>query len=521
MTTAPRRKVSDGPTTVGDYTLQAPLGEGGMGVVHLARNERTGERVALKILRPQIVGDEEGRARLAREVSSLERVRSRWIAEIVDADPWGPVPYVATRYVPGFSLHDEVAEEGPIGGADLRWFARCLAEGIAACHDAGVLHRDVKPSNVIMEGRTPVLIDFGLARVADDPKITHTGWLLGTPGYLPPEILHGEDATPATDVHSWAATVAYAATGRPPFGTGPSMAIMDRARRGQFDLDGVPDDLRTVLAAALDPEPRRRPALGRLLDWLHDPAAPHPVTGTAPAAAGGVLGQDAPGLTRPLSIFSDEEATRPDPERGTDGFDDWGAPAMPVKVGAGARTRRFLLWLVAGLSCGTGLAAYPWVTLAVVLLLVWLLRTGSLAASGVATRRELRGAKWYDGPRLVLGAPWDLIRSVPSTLVLMLWSLGIAVAAVLLCYAAAASLATTLFVAGLVLGFMLWLGPGGDRVRGPLSRVVHPLSRRLRRWAIATLVMVAFGAALGWSASGHGTDWFPGTDEPGIAGLLH
>ena len=106
-----------------------------------------------------------------------------------------PVPYVATRYVPGLSLHDHVHEEGPITGEDLTWFAACLAEGVASVHAVGVLHRDVKPSNVLMEGRTPILIDFGLARVADDPKLTHTGWLLGTPGYLAPEILYGDDAT--------------------------------------------------------------------------------------------------------------------------------------------------------------------------------------------------------------------------------------------------------------------------------------------------------------------------------------
>ena len=188
---------------MGGYVLLAKIGEGGMGVVHLARRGE-GPRVALKVLRPHIVGDDEARRRLAREVGSLTRVKSKWVAEIVDSDPWAPIPYVATRYVPGLSLHDFVQDEGPITGPDLTWFAACLAEGVASVHAVGVLHRDVKPSNVLMEGRTPILIDFGLARVADDPKLTHTGWLLGTPGYLAPEILYGEDATPASDVHSWA-----------------------------------------------------------------------------------------------------------------------------------------------------------------------------------------------------------------------------------------------------------------------------------------------------------------------------
>ena len=181
MTTVPS------PELIGGYELLAKLGEGGMGVVHLARRQG-GDRVALKILRPAVVGDDEARARLAREVSSLQRIRSRWVAEILDADPWAPVPYVATRYVPGLSLHDHALEEGPIEGPDLVWFAGCLAEGVASVHDVGVLHRDVKPSNVLMEGRTPILIDFGLARVADDVRLTQTGWLLGTPGYLAPEI---------------------------------------------------------------------------------------------------------------------------------------------------------------------------------------------------------------------------------------------------------------------------------------------------------------------------------------------
>src|SRR3954453_21780039 len=256
----PLPPVRPGVERVGDYRLLARIGEGGMGVVHLAQAP-DGSRVALKVLRPHIIGDDEARERLAREVASLRRVRSPRIAEVIDADPWGDTPYVATRYVPGLTLHEHVRRHGPIVGDDLRLFATGLAEAVIAVHQVGVLHRDIKPSNVLIEGRAPVLIDFGLARLAEAPRMTHTGWLLGTPGYLAPEILYGEDATTASDVHSWAATVVFAATGRPPFGTGPAMAIMDRVRRGEHDLSAVPVALLPLVRACLAPDPADRPEL--------------------------------------------------------------------------------------------------------------------------------------------------------------------------------------------------------------------------------------------------------------------
>ena len=282
VTTSP--KAPPPGLTVGGYALRARLGEGGMGVVHLG--QKPGERpVAIKVLRPHVVGDDEARRRLAREVSSLSRVRSRRIAEIVDADPFGEIPFVATRYVPGLSLHDHVQEEGALEGDDLLWFADCLAEALEAVHAVGVLHRDIKPSNVIMEGRTPILIDFGLARVAEDSRITMTGWLLGTPGYLAPEILYGDDATIASDVHAWAATVAYAGTGRAPFGRGPSVAVMDRVRRGEHDLTGLDPEVLELVEEALAPEPADRPTLEEVRDWLEDLGSPEPEEREERAAA--------------------------------------------------------------------------------------------------------------------------------------------------------------------------------------------------------------------------------------------
>jgi hypothetical protein len=503
------------PITVDGYAIIRRLGEGGMGVVHLARRDGN-PPVALKVLRPHIVGDDEARQRLAREVGSLSRIRSRWVAEIVDADPWGEIPYVATRYVPGLSLHELVQEEGPITGDDLWWLARGLAEGIATVHDVGVLHRDVKPSNVLMEGRNPILIDFGLARVADDPRLTHTGWLLGTPGYLAPEILHGDDATAASDLHSWAATVAYAGTGRPPFGRGPSMAIMDRVRRGEHDLSGLPDDLADVLEATLDPDPRNRPGMPALLEWLRDDRAPSPVP--VPGAGGDLtvpLAASSGSDEQTLSLLDDDADGRtrflaPD---GWDRDDPWVAPEQE-RVAFPERARRSLLVVALGLSVAAGLTAYPWLVGGGLLLLAWLLRSMSLAASATGDRRRLRGTRWYDPVLYLLGAPWHIVRAIPGTLLLGLWSAGLAVAATLVCYAGAASVTTTVFAAALTFTVSLWVGPGGSRLRGPVGRVVRPLSASVGSWLVAAGLLVVSALALGLQVEAQGVDWTPSDAPP-------
>ncbi len=548
-----------GLRTVGPYTLLAKIGEGGMGVVHLARRG-DGPRVALKVLRSHIVGDDEARQRLAREVASLQRIRSRWVAEIVDADPWAEVPYVATRYVPGLSLHDHAQQEGPIVGADLLWFAGSLAEGLAAVHAAGVLHRDVKPSNVLMEGRTPIVIDFGLARVADDPRLTHTGWLLGTPGYLAPEILYGDDASPASDLHSWGATVAFAATGRAPFGRGPSMAIMDRVRRGEHDLTGLEGPLLDVVTATLDPEPTRRPTLEAVLAWLRPQTTrPAPVLApppTSPPTSG-------PGPARHVDDVDPFDAAlalaAPSTDRAVDPAVDWTAaptlaeppqrdgvtrilaelpptvveprfaPPAPVYAPAplpylaapvverpplAERARRLLLVAAGALVTGAACMAAPWVTALLVVIAVWLLRSGSLAASAAQWRRQVRGRRWYDGVQLLVHTPWHLVQSIPGATMLLLWAAGLAVAAALVCYAVAAAIPITLFVSGVVLALSLWWGPGGSRLRGPLSRVVDPVGRTRGSWLVATVVLLALAFAGGLWVEANGVSWTPAGGHP-------
>ena len=247
---------------LGEYRLVQRLGEGGMGVVHLAL-DRHGRAVAIKVLRQHIAHDPDARARLTREVSSLSRITSPRVAPIIDADVDGPTPYIVTRYVPGPSLDDHVAERGLLPPADLHRVASGLAEALDAIHSAGVVHRDVKPGNVLLVDGDPVLIDFGIAHVADDIRLTMTGLVMGTPGYLAPEVVGGEDVTPATDWWGWAATTAFAASGTPPFGTGPMGAVLARVSAGDPDLEAVDPRIEPLLYAALSPNPAERPTTTR------------------------------------------------------------------------------------------------------------------------------------------------------------------------------------------------------------------------------------------------------------------
>ena len=240
--------------TLGVYRLVQRLGEGGMGVVHLGLDPH-GRAVAIKVLRAHIAYDPDARARLNREVATLSRVRHPLVAEVLDADVDGDQPFVVTRYVPGLTLDAEVRERGPMPPALLVQLGRGLSSALEAIHAAGVVHRDLKPANVLMLDGDPVVIDFGIAHVADDVRLTMTGLVMGTPGYLSPELVNGSAVTAATDWWGWAATLAFAASGQPPFGRGPADVVIDRVRRGEPDLAGVDARLRPLLRAALSPDP--------------------------------------------------------------------------------------------------------------------------------------------------------------------------------------------------------------------------------------------------------------------------
>ncbi|GGK71075.1 hypothetical protein Sme01_26980 [Sphaerisporangium melleum] len=248
---------------LGPYHLLSRLGAGGFGEVHLAL-DREGHTVAVKVLHPHVAADEAALARLAREVETMRRVRGPHLAEVLDAELTGPRPYLVTRYVQGRSLGAVLAEGGALRGDDLTRLARGLAEALAAIHAAGVVHRDLKPANVIIADGEPYVIDFGIACALDSASVTASGAVLGTPGYLAPEVLEGGEASFAADVFAFGATMAYASSGRQPYGTGPPPAVAYRVVHHEPDLAEVPSWLAALLADCLRRDPAARPAAAEL-----------------------------------------------------------------------------------------------------------------------------------------------------------------------------------------------------------------------------------------------------------------
>ncbi|MFD1939384.1 protein kinase [Nonomuraea mangrovi] len=251
---------------VGPYTLLERLGRGGMGEVYLASTRR-GEHVALKVLH-DLIEDSASRIRLEREVRALRRVESPYVARVLDADLGCARPYLVMEHIEGDTLLDRVRRSGPLRGADLVEVAQGVAAALAIVHAAGVIHRDLKPANILMGAEGPVLIDFGIAQVIDATRLTMTGTFLGTPGYAAPELFADEHVGEPADVHAWAATVAFAATGRPTFGRGTVEAQMYAVLNGQADLKGVPAGLLPLVRAALNREPGKRPTAALLADRL-------------------------------------------------------------------------------------------------------------------------------------------------------------------------------------------------------------------------------------------------------------
>jgi eukaryotic-like serine/threonine-protein kinase len=249
----------DEPTAVGPYRLLGRLGSGGMGRVYLGRSAG-GRTVAVKIVHPHFALDEEFRARFRREVDAARRVGGAWTAPVLDADPEAAVPWVATGYAAGPSLASAVTDGGPLPEHSVRVLGAGLAEALAAVHGLGLVHRDVKPSNVLLTVDGPLLIDFGIARATDGTaSLTSTGVSIGSPGYMSPEQILSKGVSGAADVFSLGAVLAYAATGVPPFPGDSSASLLYKVVHEEPELGSLTGELRDLVGACLSKSAQDRP----------------------------------------------------------------------------------------------------------------------------------------------------------------------------------------------------------------------------------------------------------------------
>ncbi|MEU1532880.1 bifunctional serine/threonine-protein kinase/ABC transporter substrate-binding protein [Streptomyces fagopyri] len=281
-----RSLLAEDPDELGGHRLLARLGAGGMGVVYLARTP-CGTLVALKAVRSEYAADRDFRERFRREARLARGFTGRWLVPVTDADAEAREPWLATAFVPGPSLAETVDGHGPLPPRAVAALGARLAEALSEVHAAGLVHRDVKPGNVLLALDGPRLIDFGIAQTHGATALTEPGALIGTPGYLAPEqIRAGGGAVPASDLFALGCVLAYAATGRRPFGTGDPAAVLYRTVHEAPDatgLDGLPPPLRTAIARCLAKDPAERPAATSLAHTLSAavPGAADPRTGTA------------------------------------------------------------------------------------------------------------------------------------------------------------------------------------------------------------------------------------------------
>ncbi|WP_078869446.1 RodZ domain-containing protein [Streptomyces sp. NRRL B-1347] len=307
---------ADLPRRIGVYAVERELGAGGMGKVYLARSPG-GRAVAVKVVRPELAADPHFRERFRAEVAAARRVGGFHTAPVVDADPDAQSPWLATAYVPGPTLAELVERQGPLDEERLRSLGAALAEALQAVHACGLVHRDLKPGNIIMAEDGPRVLDFGIARAVEATRLTATGATFGTPGYLAPEQARGEQVNGAADVFAFGA-VLVAAAGGSAFGGGAPMGLMYRSVHEPADLSALPGELRALVGACLAKDPADRPAPETLLASLGPDPNPDlvPDTNTLALAA-----PDRPRAAPPVPALAPDvpggvdEPPRPAPSR--------------------------------------------------------------------------------------------------------------------------------------------------------------------------------------------------------------
>ncbi len=270
---------SDDPAEIGGYRLRGRLGAGGMGRVYLASTP-AGRPVALKVVRPELSEDRDFLARFRHEIQAARRVHGLYTAQVLDADPAASPPWLVTSYVPGPSLQEAVAGNGPMPEAMAFRLIAGVAEALQAIHAADVVHRDLKPSNVLLAPDGPRVIDFGIARALEATSLTRSGMMVGSPQFMAPEQILDKPVTPAIDVFALGSLAAYAVLGRSPFGEGHTAAVSYRVLHEPPDLTGCPAQLRPLIEHCLRKDAAARPAPGQILEFClaraPGPAGPWP-----------------------------------------------------------------------------------------------------------------------------------------------------------------------------------------------------------------------------------------------------
>jgi len=257
----------DDPSQLGAYRLLRRLGQGGMGAVYLGESQ-AGVTVAIKVIHPHLASNEEFRERFRSEVELARQVARFSTAPILDSDTSADPPYIVTEFIDGPTLSAAVKEQGPLSGSQLHALGVGIAGALTAIHSVGIVHRDLKPANVLLSRFGPRVIDFGIARATDAVSgFTRTGQYIGSPSYMAPEQFRGEPITPAADLFAWGAVMAFAGTGRQPFGTSTE-AILYRVVYGEADLDGLDPQLMALVQRTLSKDPAERPTAQQLLDML-------------------------------------------------------------------------------------------------------------------------------------------------------------------------------------------------------------------------------------------------------------
>jgi predicted Ser/Thr protein kinase len=546
------------PRKIGPYRVIEKIGEGGMGVVYLGTDSDK-RRVAVKVLGSAVSGDPSARQRLAREVETMRRVRNRYVAEIIDADVDGPSPYIVTRYVPGRTLEDTVRQDGPLRGMALDSLAEGLAEALAAIHAAGVVHRDLKPGNVMLDRGQPVLIDFGIAHVQDATRLTKTGLVMGTPGYLAPEVIEGGSSSGASDVHSWGATVAYAATGRQPFGTGNYQTIFFRVIEGTPELDGLPARLLPCVTAALSTDPQSRPSARWLAGHLGMPGGarmPMPeVAATRVESPSTGLGYQQTRFMPPprAQVASPPPVRVPyrSPSEAARDVADLLPPVVPppaparrqaqAPAGPAAGAPRPPEWRAPGLgllSLAAGVAAValsvllPLAGTALSLAVITLLRAADRAQSALVERRSRHGARPSDIVIVILAAPLTVVRAALTTVFLAPLALfpALLAAGASVIFARSATLpGAGSWAAGATVAFYC-VGPGSAVPRRQLRRISASVIRSKAALTVAFISGWALALAVVSSAFSQPPLIWPATSStiphlmpglPSLGGMLH